>query len=74
MSSIADNRITEQQLELLKSFKYLTDDKQIGEVKELLNLYYRYKLDAAIDSEETKRNYSAEIYEAWLKTKEGGAE
>ena len=73
MQPFADSRITEQQLELLKSFKYLTDEKQINEVKELLHLYYRHKLDAAIGKEETNRSYSAEIYESWLKSKESDA-
>jgi hypothetical protein len=63
---VVDNRITEQQLELLKSFKYLTSEKEIGEVKELLRLYYEHKLDAAIDKEEADRNYTAEVYEEWL--------
>ena len=70
MPSLVNSRITEQQLELLKSFKYLTGEKQIAEVKELLQLYYQHKLDAAIEKEEAGRNYSAEVYEAWLKTKE----
>ena len=73
MQQFTDNRITEQQLELLKSFKYLTNEKQISEVRELLHLYYSHKLDAAINKEEADRNYSAEIYEAWLKTKESNA-
>ena len=42
-------------------------------MKELLHLYYSHKLDAAIDKEESERNYSAEVYEAWLKTKESDA-
>ena len=42
----------------------------LAEVKELLHLYYSHKLDAAIDKEEASRNYSAEVYEAWLKRKE----
>ena len=72
MQQFANSRITEQQLELLKWFKYLTNEQQIAEVKELLHLYYSHKLDAAIDKEEASRNYSAEVYEAWLKTKESG--
>ena len=73
MQQSASNRITEQQLELLKSFKYLTDEKQIAEVKELLHLYYRHKLDAAIDNTERNRKYTAEVYESWLRTKDSGA-
>ncbi len=73
MQQFANSRITEQQLELLKSFKYLTDEKQISEVKELLHLYYTHKLDAAIDNAEADRNYSAAVYESWLKSKESDA-
>ena len=68
----AHNRITPQQLELLKSFKYLTDDKQISEVKELLNLYYRHRLDAAIDEAESANVFTQEIYAAWLENRKSG--
>ena len=73
MQTSIDNRITEQQLELLKSFKYLTDEKQIDEVKELLHFYYKHKLDMAIDAEEANRNYTLEVYEAWLNAKKDDA-
>lgn len=66
MSSSIDHRLTEQQLELLKSFKYLRNEKSINEVRELLSLYYEHKLDGAIDKAETERNYTKEIYESWL--------
>ncbi len=68
MQASTGNRITEQQLELLKSFTYFTDEKQIAEVKELLHLYYTHKLDASIEQEEAARNYSSEVYEKWLQT------
>ena len=70
MQPFADNRITEQQLELLKSFKYLRNEEEIREVKELLSLYYEHKLDAAIEKAEAEHNYTAEVYEAWLRQKE----
>lgn len=63
------NRIIPQQLELLKSFKYLTDEKQISEVKELLNLYYRHRLDAAIEEAEGTQGFTQEVYSAWLQGK-----
>ena len=66
MSYSSDQRLTEQQLELLKSFKYLRNEKSINEVRELVSLYYEHKLDAAIDKAETERNYTKEIYESWL--------
>ena len=61
-----DQRLTEQQLELLKSFKYLRNEKSINDVRELLSFYYEHKLDAAIDKAEAERNYTKEIYETWL--------
>lgn len=70
---ITDNRITAQQLELLKSFRYLTDEKQISEVKELLHLYYTHKLDVVIEKEEADRNYTKGVYEAWLNTQKEGS-
>lgn len=63
---IVSNKLTQMQLELLKSFKHITDEKQLQEVKSLLNFYFRRKLDAAIGKEETSRNYTAAIYEEWL--------
>jgi len=66
---VADNNITQQQLELLKSFKYITNETQLNEVKDLLHLYFKHKLDAAIDNAEEKNNYSQFVYEEWLKLK-----
>ncbi len=61
------NKLTEMQLELLKSFKHITNEQQLKEVKSLLNFYFRNKLDEAIDKAEHNKNYTAEIYEEWLK-------
>ena len=63
---IAANKLTQMQLELLKSFKHITDEKQLQEVKSLLNFYFRNKLEAAIGKEEKNRKYTAAIYEEWL--------
>ena len=62
----ATDKLTQLQLELLKSFRYVTDEKQLSEVKSLLNFYFRSKLDEAITKEETSRNYTASIYQQWL--------
>jgi hypothetical protein len=56
-------------MELLKSFRYLTNDTQISEVKELLHFYFTHKLEAAIDVEEGGRNYTSAVFEKWLKAK-----
>ena len=60
------DKITQLQLELLKSFRYVTDEKQLNEVKSLLNFYFRQKLDKAIEQAETNHNYTADIYGQWL--------
>ena len=59
-------KLTEMQLELLKSFKHITDEKQLSEVKSLLNFYFRHRLEESIDREENERSYTAAIYEQWL--------
>lgn len=61
-----DDRITERQMELLKSFKHLRTEEDISDVRELLSLYFEHKLDAAIDKAEAERNYTNEVYESWL--------
>ena len=64
---ITDNsKLTKMQLELLRGFKHITDEEQLKEVKSLLNLYFREKLNSAIEKEESERNYSADIYIKWL--------
>ena len=60
------SNLTKMQLELLRGFKHITDEEQLKEVKSLLNLYFREKLNSAIEKEESERNYSADIYIKWL--------
>lgn len=60
-------KLTELQLELLKSLKHVTTEKQLKDVKALLSLYFENQLDAAIDKEERERNYTADTYNEWLK-------
>ena len=69
MVAVSD-KLTQVQLELLKSFRFVSDEKQLKEVKSLLNYYFRQKLDTAIDSEEATRNYTATIYNQWLNSTE----
>jgi len=64
----SSDKLTQMQLELLKGFKHITDESQIKEIKSLLNLYFRHKLDKSIESEEKRRNYTSSIYEEWLNT------
>jgi hypothetical protein len=60
-------KLSNLQLELLKSLKYTATEKQLQDVKSLLRLYFTQQLDVAIEKTETEKNYSATIYEEWLK-------
>ena len=60
------NKLNEMQMELLKSFVHVTDEKQIAEIKSLLNLYFRNKLEESIEQEESQRGYTAAVYEEWV--------
>ncbi len=68
MSMILENKtkLTNLQLELLKSLKYMASEKQVKEVKSLLRFYFAQQLDSAIENAEREKNYSAQIYEEWL--------
>ena len=61
-------KLTQMQLELLKSFRFVTDEEQLKEVKSLLNFYFRQKLDEAINQRESDKNYNVSIYQKWLET------
>jgi hypothetical protein len=73
MSVLAENKtpLTSLQLELLKSLKYMASEEQLVEIKSLLRYYFAQQLDVAIDKSEIEKNYSATIYESWLKSKTG---
>jgi len=62
----SSSKLTEMQLELLKSFRFITDEKQLQEVKSLLNFYFHEKLDQAITRAESDKNYTASVYQKWL--------
>lgn len=61
------NKLSNLQVELLKSLKYMANEKQLQEVKSLLRFYFAQQLDNAIEDVENTREYSAAIYEKWLK-------
>jgi hypothetical protein len=61
-------KLNDLQINLLKSFQYIDTQDRIEEINSLINFYLEKKLDEAIDNEETKRNYTAEIYNEWLLT------
>ena len=59
-------KLNDLQINLLKSVQYIDTQDKIEEINSLINFYLEKKLDEAIDSEETKRNYTADIYNEWL--------
>ena len=63
---VTHNKLTELQLELLKSFRHITSEKELNDVKSLLNFYFRHRLDSSIEKEEQNRNLTADIYTQWL--------
>ncbi len=73
-SPVANNsNLTELQLEFLKSLKYVATEKQIADIKSLLRHYFARQLDVAIEKTENEKNYTADLYESWLKSKETGS-
>jgi hypothetical protein len=61
------NKLTNLQLEFLKSLKYMATEKQLTEIKSLLRFYFSQQLDVAIEDAENKRGYTEQIYMEWLK-------
>ena len=60
------NKLSNLQLELLKSLKYMASEKQIKEVKSLLRFYFAQQLDLSIEKGESENGLTVEIYESWL--------
>ncbi len=60
------HKLTEAQLEVLKTLRHVSDEKELLEVKRLLNFFFRKKLDSAIDKVESEKEFSARVYEQWL--------
>jgi hypothetical protein len=54
------------QLNLLNSLSYIKSKERISELESLINFYLEKKLDESIEKVENDKNYSAEVYEAWL--------
>ena len=63
---VESKKLTQMQLELLKSLQHITDEGQIREIKSLLNFYFRKNLDASIEKREDQFQLSASIYKEWL--------
>lgn len=62
-----ETKLTSLQLEFLKSLKYMATEKQLNEVKSLLRHYFAWQNNNAIEKNEKEKNYTASIYESWLK-------
>lgn len=69
MQSSAQNKLNSAQLNLIRSFQYLRNEQEISEIDSLINFYLEKKLDEAITKFESQKNYSEEIYEQWLNSK-----
>ena len=46
----------------------MATEKQLKEIKSLLRFYFASQLDASIEKAESEKNYTAAVYESWLKT------
>jgi hypothetical protein len=63
------NKLSNLQLEFLKSLKYMATEEQLSDIRSLLRYYFANQLDASIEKAEKERGYSAAVYESWLKQK-----
>ena len=71
MHNAAPNKLNASQLNLIKSFQFLHNEKQLKEIDSLINFYLEKKLDDAIEKAELQNHYSASIYEQWLNIQNG---
>jgi len=71
METLSENskQLSNLQLEFLKSLRYLTSEKQLNEIRSLLRFYYTTQLDEAIERAENAKEYTAEVYNGWLRSK-----
>ena len=72
MESSAPNNLNSVQLKLIRTFEFLRNEKQLNEIDSLISFYFEKNLDEAITKAETENNYTAAIYEEWLKEKRKG--
>lgn len=63
------NKLSNLQLEFLKSLKYMATEEQLSDIRSLLRLYFSNHLDTAIQKAEDERGYTATVYESWLQSK-----
>lgn len=63
------NKLSNLQLEFLKSLKYMATEEQLSDIRSLLRLYFSNQLDTAIQQAEDEIGYTATVYESWLQSK-----
>ena len=63
------NKLSNLQLEFLKSLKYMATEEQLSDIKSLLRHYFANQLDSSIQKAEKEKGYSATVYENWLQSK-----
>ena len=61
------NRLTNLQLEFLKSLKYMATEQQLSDIKSLIRYYFAQQLDLAIERQENEKDYTTNIYDSLLK-------
>ncbi len=66
MQTTVPNKLNTVQVNMIKSFMFLNDEKEIQEIDALINFYLEKKLDEAIENVESEKNYTASLYEEWL--------
>ena len=64
-----ENKLSNLQLEILKSLKYMATEEQLSDIKSLLRHYFANQLDSSIQKAEKEKEYSATVYENWLQSK-----
>jgi len=69
MQNALPEKLNDAQINLIKSFRFLKDERELREIDALINFYLEKKLDEAINRVETEKEYTPEIYEQWLKNK-----
>lgn len=73
MAQAPQHKLNDAQLNLIKAFQYLSDEKEINEINSLINFYLEKKLDDAISRVEAEKGYTASVYEQWLNNQNSSA-
>jgi len=57
--------LTDMQLELMKLFRYDTNEEQLLEIKNILSQYFARKIDEEFDRFDKNSNFSSDDYSKW---------